>query len=196
MKVIAKLIFTALLLFLTTGCAITRSYGPYMGRVVDMQSGAPVPEAVVFMRFFTKYPTLGGTNYSYVDALETLTDAKGEFRIPKHRIWTFRPVNGWVPYNRTIIFKPGFAVFPSFHANKTPRSLPASSIPENRFVIVRVERLKTRKERGRNISNALSFNRSEVPFVKYKRLFKAINEESIDIGSEPLPDPREFSWSK
>ncbi len=171
---------------MSSGCAITHVYGPYMGKVVDMESGKPIEGAVVFMRFFTKYPTLGGTNYSYADALETLTDAKGEFHIPEHRIWTFRPVNGWVPYNRTIIFKPGFAVFPSYHANKTPRSLPASSIPENRFVIVRVERLKTREERIDSLYDAGGYNKSEVPCEYQRNLLKLYNAERVSLGFEPV----------
>ena len=75
------------LLILLAGCTISRDYGPYKGKVVDTETNKPIEGAVVFIRFYTDvYGSLGGPSPKFADSIEVLTDAKGEFEIPKYKV--------------------------------------------------------------------------------------------------------------
>ena len=179
-------------LILLSGCTITHTYGPYEGNVVDKDTGEPIEGAVVFIKF--SVDGLGGAS-AFVDAVEVMTNEKGEFNIPARRVYFVRPLyDTWEP-GHIIIFKPGYGVYPR-HRESEPLFIPNYSIPENKDVIIKLPKLETRKERVMNAGNALSFNRSEVPYENYKLIFEAVNQEYRLIGSEPLPDPRKFKWSK
>lgn len=179
-------------MLLISGCAITHEYGPYMGKVVEKETGTPIEGAVVFVEFYTGVGNIGGMSSHYVDALETLTDANGEFLVPLHRVTTFRILHGWIEEAYAIIFKPGYGAFP--HYQGTTLTHPNGTLPANESVVIELPKLKTRQERGRNAD--FSFDRSSVPYEKYKLMFGAVNEERNLIGSEPFPDPRQFKWSK
>jgi hypothetical protein len=67
-----------LFIILTAGCTITHEFGPFMGKVVDAESGEPVKGAVVLIVFSIESSSLGGSVNSFADAIETLTDAQGK----------------------------------------------------------------------------------------------------------------------
>ena len=94
------------------GCTITQKFGPFYGKVVDAETGDPIQGAVVAVWFQTESGTFGGTVYSVADAVETLTDANGEFRIPPHRINLFRMMASWDDECQVSIFKPGYGAYP------------------------------------------------------------------------------------
>jgi len=161
---------------LTTGCAITNKYGPYMGRVVDRETKEPLPGTVVFVRFYA----VGIFQLSqFADAVETVTDNRGEFHIPAKRIFTTPvPFGRWEP-PASIIFKPGYGVYPSHPKSiRKPDSsdLIRDALPKNQFAVIELPRLKTRKEREKAVIDDLWLG-SGVPKGKFKLIENAIKQE-------------------
>ena len=177
-------------LFALNSCvAISHTYGPYMGKVVDKETNEPIEGAVVFMQFFNNYGTFGGAVGEFADAVEVLTDSNGEFVIPK---LTVRPPNvrllrGWEEYPQVIIFKPGYGAYPR-HKGVGPRFVPDYSIPSNQYVTITLPKLKSREERIKNQSDA-SFT-SKIPYGKWENLFRLRNEERKNIGLKPFKEPQ------
>lgn len=194
MKTLTRSILLIVALLLLPGCAITHQYGPYMGKVVDRETGEPIAGAVVFIQFFTEFGfSPGGAVSDYADAEETLTNEKGEYYLPLFRINTFRIGDSWGKRGHAIIFKPGYGAYPG-HALATDSNDPGGWLREGVADTIQLPKLKTKAERGKNAD--FTFDMSRVPYEKYKLLFGAVNEECRLIGSEPFPDPRQFPWSK
>jgi len=196
MKTLTRSILLIFVLMLLPGCAITHKYGPYMGKVVDKETGEPIAGAVVFIQFYTEGGlSPGGAVGHYADAAETLTNEKGEYYLPPVRIVTFRIGDNWNNRVYSIIFKPGYGAYPGHPGSSDGRD-PMGWLREGVPDTIQLPKLKTSGERGKNAGDGLSFNRSRVPYEKYELLFGAVNEERIFVGSKPLPDPRQFPWSK
>ena len=183
---ITKYIWLILAIALISVSTITHKYGPYKGQVVNKETGEPIEGAAVFLRFFTEYPSVGGGVSNFADAVETMTDANGEFEI-SHREWRFRILNYWDPYAPIIIFKPGYGAYPR-HPEVTPHFGLASSIPENEYVIIKLPKLKTMEERKDNLRYADFYDKSEVPCEKQRHLLGFINSERKNFGFQPVGD--------
>lgn len=56
--------------------------GPYKGRIIEAEGGAPIPGVVVVGYWTNEIPTVGGGSTRCLDARETVSDEKGEFTIP------------------------------------------------------------------------------------------------------------------
>lgn len=164
-------------LLLLSGCAITREYGPYMGKVVEKETGEPIEGAVVLMEFDTISGNIGGMTKHYVDAVETLTNAKGEYLIPLHRITTFRTFEAWSKDAYAVIFKPGYGAFPG-HREATV-SVASRTLPENQMVVVELPKLKTKKEREDNAISNLWID-GDVPEGKCK-IFVSLKKTEMSI---------------
>lgn len=178
MKNIAKIALLSIALFTLSSCAITNSYGPYMGKVVDKENDAPIEGAVVFLRFYTE--AIGPVS-EFADAVETLTDAKGEFFIPSHRIFVFRPLSVWMSDWYPIVFKPGYGAFPG-HIETLIVDSEGSYIPENKHVTIKLPKLKTREERRDNLSN---LSPGSAPPEAYRTLRKLEKIERKETGLDP-----------
>lgn len=185
MKLFKSILFVSIALTLLSGCAITHKYGPYMGQVIDKETEGPIEGAVVFMRYYTE--GFGGTS-KFEDAVEVLTDTKGEFVIPANRIGTLRPLSWWDEHPPVIIFKPGYGAFPG-HLGTEPRFGLGGSMPENQHVTIRLPKLKTKEERKRNLRN-ISFT-ADIPYEKWRHLFEYRNSENIHVGFPPYKVPHE-----
>jgi len=192
MKVVCKIIFSVLALLLISGCAITHQYGPYMGQVVDKETNEPLEGAVVFLRIFTEYPTPGGPVSVFADALEVMTDKAGEFTIPSHRVWSFRPVSWWDKVAHAIVFKPGYGAFPGHIASDLSKwkayEYNNNGMPDDEHFTVILPKLKTREERAKNVSSNATFT-TEIPLKKWQNLFELRNVECNKLGIEPWPRP-------
>ncbi len=81
------------------GYALTQSFGSYIGKVIDIDTGDPIVGAVVVMECFTQTGNLAGSVMHYANTLEVLTDEKGEFTIDL-REDTFRPGHFWIYCSR------------------------------------------------------------------------------------------------
>ena len=78
----ANLLF--LLLFLLSGPAWGRSI--ILGQVIDAENGKPMENAAVYIYWWKTSGPPGLTHGIDVEVAETLTDAKGVFKIPKYSI--------------------------------------------------------------------------------------------------------------
>ena len=167
------LLFVIALLVLNSGCAITHKYGPYMGKVVEKETGKPIAGAVVFMKFMTVgiYEV-----HKFAGAVEVLTNENGEFHIPVQRANTFQIGGAWDEDPSVIIFKPGYGAYPR-HRKSGPLFIPNGSIPENKHVTVKLPKLKTKEERKKNLRNIPNIN---APSDKYKILR---NFKSLEVGA-------------
>ncbi len=80
-----------------------RCEGIYKGKVVD-ENGAPIPGVLAVGTWSTVDINLAGGNSRCLDAKETLTDEKGEFKIPNR--WV--PLLGFNGDMRIHIYKVGY----------------------------------------------------------------------------------------
>jgi hypothetical protein len=179
-KMIKYAIFILLFLLIV---AIAHLYGPYRGKVVDLETGSPIKGAAVLMVFYVETVFQSG---DCVDGVETVTDANGEFRIPRYLALTFRPFYNWKSYGYVTIFKPGYGAYPD-HIEAMPRFEIGGSLPENEYVTIQLPRLKTIKERKRNLSLSLPL---DLPGRKMKNLLKLISQEHVNVGLPPIPPKR------
>jgi hypothetical protein len=170
-----------LILFLcpaTAGCAITKEFGPYSGRVVDAETKEPIQGAAVLVVFYTESYGPAGAITHYADALETVTDKDGEFKFSEHRITIFRPLQGWVKNGYFSIFKPGYGCYP-LHKDAQPMFVPNGTLPAHEHVIIALPKISNRKER---IESTHCSPPSYVPYLTAKKFIDSINEENKALG--------------
>ena len=185
MKPIIFIIIAAIGSIMFSGCAITRGFGPYQGIVIDKDTQAPLEETAVLVSFWTEMPGPGGGASSFADAVETLTDSNGVFYIPRHRVFVFRPISLWNKHGGIMIFKPGYTCYPGCRGSSGPYFTPDSSIPENKFVTIKLSKLKTKEER---IDNVSTLNLG-VPDKKMKNMRRLQNIEAKELGLDLWPNP-------
>lgn len=172
-------------LMLLSGCAITHEYGPYMGKVVDKESGEPIAGAVVFVQFFTEFGfSPGGAVSDYADAEETLTNENGEYYLPPFRITTFRIGDSWGKRGHAIIFKPGYGAYPG-HALATDGNQPEGWLREGMPDTIMLPKLATKKERLDYLYHANRWS-SDVPCEKLLIILRMYNLERVSLGLEPV----------
>lgn len=187
MKFLTCSFLMAVALLLLSGCAVTHKFGPYTGKVVDKDTGEPIAGAVVFLRFSTgTIWSPGGRVSHFADAVEYLTDSKGEFKIPAQRIFTFHPGDTWNQMPRVIIFKPGYGAYPG-HPDTLDGNTPSGWLHAGRENNIRLPPLRTKGERADNLDN--TFVHPSVPYKKMKELFALKNTESLAVGLTPWPIP-------
>lgn len=90
------------------------SDGPWSGKVIDVETKAPIEGAVVLAVWQKVYATPAGDNSYFFDAVEVLTDRNGEFLIPKFKALNMMPVIRRIRGPRFTIYKPGYPTFPGF----------------------------------------------------------------------------------
>jgi hypothetical protein len=150
----ALIAIVALVLVVARG--ITQKYGPYYGKVVDAETGEPIEKAVVAVWFSTETGTFGGSVYHVEDAVETLTDANGEFRIPARRLYQYKIFSSWDDRCVVSIYKPGYGAYPgnlkSFASIKENKSY---FIIEKEYAIYYLPKLLTIEERRKDSMYAL-----------------------------------------
>ncbi|MCL4475540.1 MAG: carboxypeptidase-like regulatory domain-containing protein [Nitrospirae bacterium] len=179
MKTLISLLLVLFILPTTAGCAISHKYGPYYGKVVDIETKQPIDGAVVLAVFSTEEYGPAGAITRFADAIETTTDKNGEFKIPAYRVTAVRLLQGWDLHPQVRIFKPEYGCYPK-HKDAVPK-FNYMSLPANQYVTIELPRLKTREERLRNIS---CFPVG-VPDDKMRKLIEVNNIEAINLGLEP-----------
>jgi len=177
MKTLAVILLFLIVLPSSAGCAITHTYGPYLGKVVEAETKEPIEGAAVLAVFYTEEYGPAGAITRYADAIETVTDKNGEFKIPAYRVTVFRPLQGWDSNGYFTIFKPGYGHYPD-SKGVNPMFVPNGSLPINQYVIIELPRLKTKEER----LNMPSVN-FEIPYEKQKKFIELINQEMEKMGA-------------
>lgn len=95
--------------------------GPYRGRVVDRQTGQPVPDALVVILWQRFDDEIEGLR-RLVAARETFTDSNGEFVHDVGALESKLPPRTLTP--RLLVFRPGFTSAPS-RPQVSPPGVPA-----------------------------------------------------------------------
>ncbi len=151
--------------------------GPYLGKVVDKETGRPIEGAAVVAVWLRSGPGLVQRVTFFQEAQETVTDQQGQFTIPG--TWGIQ-VTPLVEIREPAftIFKPRYKVFRG--GALTPQNAP---VREHGRVVIRLQQLRTREERLRNLSDV-----SLSPFVpneKYPNLRRLESVERVDLGLKP-----------
>lgn len=176
-------VFLVLIFYpLSTNCAVTKEFGPYLGKVIDAETKEPLEGAAVLVVFYTEEYGPAGAITHYADSLETVTNKNGEFKFPSHRITLFRPLQGWVKHGYFIIFKPGYGCYP-LHKDVKPMFVPNGTLPNSKHTILELPRLKTIQERRESTMCSPS---SDIPTEKCQELINLINQERSLLGYKPI----------
>jgi len=174
----------------------------FKGKVIDAETKEPIEGAVVVVTYSKETIGIPHKYSSIIDVRETLTDKNGEFYIPRY-ITMIQPLS-FEDMANFIIFKSGYGSFPNYQAvpsGITPidqetffsRDIgsegelemwvkeekgPVLKISQVTFGIVELPKLKTREERIKASRIGVTEYRSkDLPL-----LYKALNEEQIDLG--------------
>lgn len=178
MRFIITLFFLLIIFPVSAGCAITQKYGPYYGKVIDSDTKEPIEGAAVLVVSYTEEYGPAGAITRFADAIETVTDKNGEFKIPPYRVTVFRPLQGWDKYGYFTIFKPGYGCYPS-HKYAGPMFIPNGTLPVNEHVIIELPKLSTRLER---IESTHCSPPSYIPYLKANKFIDLINKENKSLG--------------
>jgi hypothetical protein len=139
-------------LALVVSLNMTHKYGPYYGKVVDAETGEPIEKAVVAVWFSTETGTLGGSVYHVEDAIETLTDANGEFRIPARWLYKFQIMSSWWDDRcEATIYMPGYGAYPlNRNSNNSLKDKSTFSLAEKKYTTYYLPKLLTFEERRKD----------------------------------------------
>lgn len=176
----------AICLFMLRYCAITRTVGPFMGKIVDVETKEPLEGAVVLVWFHTRAASPGGSVASIADVFEALTNANGEFMIPKTRVTPFKPFESWgLTGFEFSIFKPGYGVYPRHpKAFRSPELDRFWHISENEHNTYFLPKLLTIEERYKNLSEIEMPSCVETDkIIKLRRLE---SQERVVVGLKPF----------
>ena len=177
-------IIPLLIILLLSGCAVTHNFGPYQGQVVDKETGEPIAGAVVFLRFFTYAVwTPAGRVDNFADAIEVLTDKQGRFEI-EQKVFSFRPGSTWAKKPKSIVFKPGYGVFPKHPETSCEQCNIGQWLTPQEMVTIKLPKLNDKEERLRNIGYA-TYDDNPIPMDKQKMIFSLTDEERISLGLQP-----------
>jgi hypothetical protein len=148
-----------------TGADAADTWGPFRGRIVDMDTGAPIPGVAVLVVWWELVPNPVQGQRRFFDARETITDVQGRFEVPR----LSAPLFGFrIPSPEVILFAPGYV-----EASETVTPAPPKGQPFLDATEIRMRRLKTRQElREKSRSRP-----SSVPDDKMPGLIRAINIE-------------------
>ena len=169
-----------LLVLATFTCAYGIRYdGPYSGRVIDADTGAPVEGVVVLGVWNTEKATPAGAVHDFHDARETVTDKNGDFEIPG---MGFMILGNVTPMD-VLIFKAGYEHIgmSSWASLKEDLILRKKIKWEGKKAIIPLKMLSIneRKKKGPP-------SRPSIPAEKLQILTKEINKERITLGLKPF----------
>jgi hypothetical protein len=178
------ILITIVALVLVVARGITHKYGPYYGKVVDAETGEPIEKAVVAVWFSTETGTFGGSVHRVEDAVETLTDANGEFRIPAKRLYQYKILSAWDDRCGVSIYMPGYAAYPAdgLKAYSSVRVKGSPPIPEKKYVTYYLSKLLTIEERKYNFGHSPGGKADE----KLPNLMKYIDEREKMAHKVPM----------
>jgi hypothetical protein len=125
-----------LVLLMAAGCRSgAEQWGPFRGRMVDAETGAPIPGAYVMVSWERDRPNPVHWTQSFYDAQETVTDADGRFEIPRERrLFT------------VLVGEPRFRAFAPGYVAESEEVVGSGGRLYVDDTILRMRRLKTREE--------------------------------------------------
>ncbi len=155
-----------------------RSLAPFEGKVIDAETKEPIKGAVVLGLYYYETYSVAGSSSHLKDGQESLTDEKGEFKLPRKRRWF--ALNRGYPEGTLVIFKPGYGVFPS-HKRSVAVGENKSWPPPGKYIVYELPKLKTMEERKAQHIRTYS----EIPYEHKKNYIRLYNEWRISLGYGP-----------
>ena len=155
-----------------TSAQAVEKWGPFRGKVVDVETGHGIPGAVVLAIWIELWNSPIKTHTRFYDAREALSGPDGSFEIPRRPppFFTFH-----IPEPKFKVFAPGYAEDRWVITPPTGQALVNTTVIEMR-------RLKTREEL-RQKSRGYP---SEVPEDRMPEFIRAINVERKMLGMDPI----------
>jgi len=183
-RVFIAVVVNILILLATFTCAYGIRYdGPYSGRVIDADTGAPVEGVVVLGVWNTEQITPGGAVHNFHDARETVTDKNGEFEIPGMGL---KILSNVTPMD-VLIFKAGYEHIGmgSWESLKVDLILRKKIKWEEKKAIIPLKKLtiEERKKQGTPSFPTEAYEKGNMPL-----LIKEINKEEKAFGRPPYPE--------
>jgi hypothetical protein len=132
-----RLVWVLLMCAATAGCRFgAEQWGPFRGRMVDAETGAPIPGAHFMVSWERDLPNPVHWTQSFYDAQEAVTDADGRFEIPhRRRFFTL------------LVSEPRFSAFaPGYFAESEEAISPGTRLYVDE-TILRMRLLNTREAR-------------------------------------------------
>ncbi len=163
---------------------LTAPAGPYRGRVVDAQTGRPIPDAVVVILWQRLDDQIDGVR-RLVTAQETFTDSKGEFVHEVHLVEAKLPPRTLTP--RLMIFRPGYTPVPDRPQVRPPGvSAVRFSVPDATATMTAVSDPEDRSEAFNTFVAMLSAAHL-FPGTHLPDTAELLRFELQSLGVRPLP---------
>ena len=136
----------------TAGCRFgAEQWGPFRGRMVDAESGAPIPGAHFMVSWERDLPNPVHWTQSFYDAQEAVTDADGRFEIPRQR-----------RFFTLLVSEPRFGAFaPGYFAESEQTLSPGGQLYVDETILKM--RLLRNEERCKRRPGEPAAPRAEVP---------------------------------
>ena len=166
---------------MSVGCVQVVGYeGDYKGRVVNAETGEPIPGVVALGVWYTSIPTPAGSTSHFHDARETVTDEKGEFTISGKGL---KILSNLEPIN-IFIFKAGYDYFDApWEALKADLLLRNTIKWAGDRAIIPIKKL-TLEERKKMMGPP--YPPTEAPLAKVIKMLEEINKDRVERGADPI----------
>jgi hypothetical protein len=120
----------------SAGCRFgADQWGPFRGRIVDAETGAPISGAHFMVSWERSQPNAVHWTQSFYDAQETITDAEGRFEIPRQR-----------RFFTLLVSRPAFDAFAPGYAAESSEVTPRGGRRYVDDTILKLRRLEGRQE--------------------------------------------------
>jgi hypothetical protein len=163
---------------------LTAPAGPYRGRVVDAQTGRPIPDAVVVILWQRLDDQIDGVR-RLVAAQETFTDSSGEFVHEVQSVEAKLPPRTLAP--RLLIFRPGYTPVPDRPQVRPPGvSAARFSVPDATATMTAVSDPEDRSEAFNTFVAMLSAAQL-FPGTQLPDTTELLRFELQSLGVRPLP---------
>ena len=160
--------------------------GPYRGRVLDAQTGRPIPDAVVVILWQRLEDDIAGVR-RLVTALETFTDSNGEFVHDVRTVEAKLPPRTLAP--RVVMFRPGYTPVPDQPRVRPPGLAAARfAAPSATATMTALTDHDDRSEAFNTFVAILSAAQLFPP-VQLPDTAELLRFELQTLGAHPLPDP-------
>lgn len=160
--------------------------GPYRGRVLDAQTGQPIPDAVVVILWQRVDDEIAGLR-RLVTALETFTNSNGEFVHDVHAVEAKLAPRTLAP--RVLMFRPGYTPVPDRPQVRPPGVAAARfAAPAATATMTAITDLDDRSEAFNTFVAMLSAAQL-FPATQLPDTAELLRFELQTLGARPLPEP-------
>jgi hypothetical protein len=161
--------------------------GAYRGRVLDAQSGRPIPDAVVVILWQRLDDEIAGLR-RLVTALETFTNSDGEFVHDVRAVEAKLPPRTLAP--RVLMFRPGYTPVPDRPQVRPPGLAAARfAAPNATATMTAITDLEDRSEAFNTFVAMLSAAQLFPATPQLPETAELLRFELQTLGARPLPEP-------